>query len=49
MAQKGSVRGLLQELQRLEEQDARLGPWIAQLRALVRGFQLKAAQAFLQG
>jgi hypothetical protein len=28
LAEQGSVRGLLQELQRLEEQDARLKPWI---------------------
>ena len=49
MAQKGSVRGLLQEIQRIEERDGRLGPWVGQLRALVRGFQLKAAQEFLRG
>jgi signal transduction histidine kinase/DNA-binding NarL/FixJ family response regulator len=48
MAQKGSVRGLLQEMQRIEERDARLGPWVGQLRALVQGFQLKAAQEFLR-
>jgi signal transduction histidine kinase/CheY-like chemotaxis protein len=48
MAQKGSVRGLHQEMQRLEGVDGRLGPWLAHLRALVRGFQLKAAQEFLQ-
>jgi CheY-like chemotaxis protein/anti-sigma regulatory factor (Ser/Thr protein kinase) len=49
MAQKGSVRGLLKEMLRLEEQDRQLAPWLGQLRALVRGFQLKAAQEFLQG
>ena len=49
MAQKGSVRGLLQEMQRLEAQDARLRPWIGQLLPLVRGFQLKDAQEFLEG
>jgi hypothetical protein len=49
MAQKGSVRGLLHEMQRLEEGDKRLRPWLEQLRALVRGFQLKAAQEFLEG
>ncbi|UQA57974.1 protein kinase domain-containing protein [Polyangium aurulentum] len=48
MAHRGSVRGLMQEMARIEAQDGRLGPWIAQLRALVRGFQLKAAQEFLQ-
>jgi predicted ATPase/signal transduction histidine kinase/ActR/RegA family two-component response regulator len=47
MAQKGSVRGLLQELQRLEEGDEALKPWVGQLRALVRKFQLKAAQELL--
>jgi CheY-like chemotaxis protein len=49
MAQKGSVRGLLQEMQRIEERDGRLGPWVGQLRALVRSFQMKAAQEFLRG
>jgi signal transduction histidine kinase/CheY-like chemotaxis protein len=48
LAQKGSVRGLLQEIQRLEAQDARLRPWVGHLRALVRGFQLKDAQEFLR-
>jgi hypothetical protein len=36
-------------MQRLEEGDKRLRPWLEQLRALVRGFQLKAAQEFLEG
>ena len=48
MVQKGSVRGLLQEMQRIEERDGRLGPWVGQLRALVRGFKMKAAQEFLR-
>ena len=48
MAQRGSVRGLLEELKRLEAEDPQLGPWVGQLRALVRGFQLKDAQTFLQ-
>jgi CheY-like chemotaxis protein len=48
MAQRGSVRGLLQEMQRLEERDEALKPWVGQLRALVRKFQLKAAQELLE-
>lgn len=47
-AQKGRVRGLLEHMQRLEDQDSRLGPWLGQLRALVRSFQMKAAQEFLR-
>jgi len=48
LAQKGSVRGLLQEIMNLEARDRRFGPWVTHLRTLVRGFQLKAAQEFLQ-
>ena len=48
MAQNGSVRGLLQEMQRLEERDEALKPWVGKLRALVRKFQLKAAQEMLE-
>jgi hypothetical protein len=39
----------LQELQRLEERDEALKPWFGELRALVRKFQLKAAQELLEG
>lgn len=49
MSEMGQVKGLLQEMQRLAERDGQLGPWIGQLRALVRGFQLKAAQELLRG
>ena len=49
MAQRGSVRGLLEELKRIEAQDPKLGPWVEHLRALVRGFHMKDAQEFLQG
>jgi predicted ATPase/signal transduction histidine kinase/CheY-like chemotaxis protein len=48
MARVGRVRAMLDELQRLEEQRPVTGPWLGQLRALVRGFQMKAAQEFLR-
>ncbi|MGK3986006.1 hypothetical protein WME99_23355 [Sorangium sp. So ce136] len=45
----GRVRNVVAEAVRMEETDPRLGPWIEQLRGLVRTYQLRKLQEFVDG
>jgi CheY-like chemotaxis protein len=48
LAEKGLVPRVLNELVRLEEADPKLGPWIAQVRAVAKSFQMKRLRALLR-
>jgi len=45
---KGRIRRLLEEADQLEQRNARLGPWIAELRTLAQSFQIRRLQALLE-
>jgi hypothetical protein len=45
----GRVRNVVAEAVRMEETDPRLGPWLEQLRALVRTYQMRKLQEFVDG
>jgi signal transduction histidine kinase/CheY-like chemotaxis protein len=45
----GRVRKVVAEAARLEENDPRLGPWLEQLRGLVRTYQMRKLQEFVDG
>ncbi|WP_437298915.1 protein kinase domain-containing protein [Sorangium sp. So ce426] len=45
----GRVRNVVTEAVRMEETDPRLGPWLEQLRALVRTYQMRKLQEFVDG
>jgi signal transduction histidine kinase/DNA-binding response OmpR family regulator len=48
LAERGRLRGLLAEAQRLEGEDPSLVPWLGELRSLARQFQVRAVQDFLR-
>lgn len=48
-AQRGRVRAHLDELQRLEEGDPELRPWIGQMRGLTKSFKLRALCELFRG
>jgi CheY-like chemotaxis protein len=45
----GRIRNVLMEVERLGKTDPRLAPWLEQLRALARGYQMRKLQEFLEG
>ncbi|MDI1447274.1 AAA family ATPase [Polyangium sp. 6x1] len=45
----GRVRNVIAEATRMEQNDARLGPWLDQLRGLVRTYQMRKLQEFVDG
>jgi PAS domain S-box-containing protein len=48
LVDRGRVRELLANLERIEAEDPQLEPWIRQVRALVRGFELRELSELLQ-
>jgi CheY-like chemotaxis protein len=49
LADKGRVRGLIKEIDRLHQADASLGPFLRRLREVAMTFQTEAVRAFLRG
>ena len=45
----GRVRNVVAEAARMEQGDPRLGPWLEQLRGLVRTYQMRRLQEFVEG
>ncbi|WP_437779108.1 AAA family ATPase [Sorangium sp. So ce1097] len=48
LADKGLLRKVLEEAERLRQLDPRLGPWIDQLVALARGYQTRKLREFVR-
>jgi predicted ATPase/signal transduction histidine kinase/ActR/RegA family two-component response regulator len=48
LAGAGRIGNVLQEADRIEQSDARLGPWLGRLRTLAQSFQIRQLQEFLQ-
>ncbi|MDC0745462.1 AAA family ATPase [Polyangium mundeleinium] len=48
LAERGLVSRVLGELDRLEASDARLGPWIGEVRAVAKNFQTKRLRSLLR-
>jgi len=45
----GRVRSVLVEAARMEQSDPRLSPWLAELRGLVRTYQMRRLREFIDG
>ena len=45
---RGRLRAVQEEGDRIEQQDARFGPWVRQLRALAQSYQIKQLREFIQ-
>jgi len=45
----GRIRNVLVEAERMGKAEPRLGPWLDQLRALARNYQMRKLQDFLEG
>ncbi|XXX78441.1 AAA family ATPase [Sorangium sp. So ce134] len=48
LVNRGRLSGLLLEIERLEREDARLGPFLGELRGLARGFQVNRLRELLR-
>jgi predicted ATPase/signal transduction histidine kinase/FixJ family two-component response regulator len=49
LVMSGRIRNVLAEAERMQQNEPRLGPWIEQLRALARAYQMQKLQEFLDG
>ncbi|MDI1430131.1 AAA family ATPase [Polyangium sorediatum] len=49
LVMSGRVRNVVAEAARMEQDDPRLGPWLEQLRGLVRTYQMRKLQEFVDG
>jgi CheY-like chemotaxis protein len=48
LAGVGRIGNVLEEADRIEQSDPRLGPWLGQLRTLAQSFQIRQLQEFLR-